>query len=99
MGTGFIALAVAAALLLYAIFNWREIGVMVSVLAYAAVVGWIIHYALAMLMAALAVAIILGMVALVTVVGREMSSQIDTVRHTRHKSSANNRPVVQNIGS
>lgn len=99
MGTEFIALAAAAALLAYAILTAREIGLMGAVLCYASVVAWIIQRDMGLLMAALVGAIALGVMGLVVVAYREAASQGDTSRHPSRKLSANNRPVPENIGS
>lgn len=99
MGIMFLALAAAAALLAYAIIASREIGLMVGVSAYAAVVAWIIQSDLSLLMAALGMAIVLGMMGLVTVVCREATTHEDTSRHNICKLNTNNRPMMDNIGS
>lgn len=99
MGIEIIALLAAAAFLAYAILGAREVGLMVAVLAYAAVVGWIIQSDLSFLMAALGIAIVLGVMGVAVLVHREVSSQADTVGYTSRKSPPNNGPVSENIGS
>lgn len=97
MGIMFLALAAAAALLAYAILRSREVGLMAGIGAYAAVVAWIIQSDLGLLMAALGMAIILGMMGLAAVVCREAMAQEDTCRHNMRKLTTNNRPIADNI--
>lgn len=99
MGSEVIALAAAAAFLGYAIISARQSVLMVAVAAYAAVVGWIIHYDMSMLMIALGMAIVLGVGGLGMVVYRALSSQEDTGRHNARKLGANSRRLLNNIGS
>lgn len=93
------ALIAAAAFLAYAILSTRQAALMAAVLSYAAVVSWIIHRDLGMLMVALGIAIVLGALGLVVVVYRDSMSQDGTDGHTARKMSANNREVTENIGS
>lgn len=99
MGTEFIALAAAAAVLGYAILTAREVGLMVAILCYASVVGWIIQRDLSLLMAALGGAIALAVMGLTVVLYRDGVSQSDTPNYNPRKLSANNRPMPENIGS
>lgn len=99
MGTEFIVLAAAAALLAYAILNAREGGLMVAVLSYASVVGWIIQSDLGLLMPALGIAIVLAVSGLGVMIYRENSLQDDTSRHHDDKLRANNKAAIETIGS
>lgn len=93
------ALFAAAAFLAAAILSARQTRLMVAVLAYAAVVSWIIHRDMNLLMTALGIAIGLGALGLGVVVSREILSQDDTVRHTPRKLSANSQTMAETIGS
>lgn len=93
------ALFAAAAFLAVAILSARQTRLMVAVLAYAAVVSWIIHRDMNLLMMALGIAIALGALGLGVVVSREILSQDDTIRHTPRKLRANSRAMVETIGS
>lgn len=99
MGSEVIALSVAAAFLAYAIVSARQSTLMVAVVSYATVVDWIIQRDLSLLMAALGVAIVLGVGGLSMVVHRALLSQDDTARHNRRKLRTNNRAYMTNIGS
>lgn len=93
------ALFVAAAFLAVAILSARQTRLMVAVLAYAAVVSWIIHREMDLLMMALGIAIALGALGLGVVISREILSQDDTVHHTPRKLRANSRAMAETIGS
>lgn len=99
MGSEVIALSVAAAFLAYAIVSARHATLMAAIMAYAAVVDWIIQRDLSLLMPALGVAIVLGVGGLVKVVHRALLSQDDTVRYNKRKLRTNNRAYSTNIGS
>jgi hypothetical protein len=99
MGPEVIALAAAAALLAYAIFSARQPALIVAVTAYAAVVSWIIHRDLTMLMTALGLAIVLGVTGLAVVIYREVAIQDDTIHNTSRRMRTNRRALSENIGS
>lgn len=99
MGSEVIALSVAAAFLAYAIVSARQATLMVAVMAYAAMINWLIQRDLSLLMPALGVAIVLGVGGLSKVVHRALTSQDDTVRHSKRKLRTNNRAYLSNIGS
>lgn len=99
MGTEIIALTAAATFMAYAIFSASQTALMAAVAAYATVVGWIIQHDLSLLMAALGLAIVLGIAGLGVIVYRELSSQDDTSRHAPRKLRTNNRALANNIGS
>lgn len=93
------ALFVAAAVLAAAILFARQTRLMMAVLAYAAVVNWIIHRDMDLLMMALGIAIALGALGLGVVVSREILSQDDTEHHTSRKLRANSQTMAETIGS
>lgn len=99
MSLASIALIAAAIFMVYAILTARQAALMVSVLGYAAVTGWIIHSELSMLIAALGLGIALGVAGLSVVIHRALSSQDDMVGHISHEMITNNRSATENVGS
>lgn len=94
------AILFAAALLLaVAVLRGRQSLLMAAVLAYAGVAGWLVQSNLDLLGTALALAIGLGIVGLGRAVHHLITSQDDTSCDNSRKKSANNRVLVQNIGS
>lgn len=94
-----VVLSAVSILVAYSILRARQGMLMVSVMAYAAVVAWIIHHGMEMLMFALGGAIGLGVLGLGVMVWRLVSTQNDSERHSSTEEDTNNDPVTENIGS
>ncbi len=98
MGAEFIVLTTVAAVLAAAIVTARQSLLMVAVLAYAAVLGWLVLNRMDLLPVALGLAIALGLLGLAVVIRREASSQDVTERHVSRKLTTNNDAIADNIG-
>ena len=98
MGAEFIVLTTVAAVLAAAIVTARQSLLMVAVLAYAAVLGWLVLNRMDLLPVALGLAIALGLLGLAVVIRREASSHDVTERHVSRKLTTNNDAIADNIG-
>lgn len=99
MENAIIALAASATLLAYAIATSRQTALLAAVVSYAAVVSWIVHNDLDLLMPALGVAIMLGVAGLSAAVYREILSQDEALLPARRRIDTNSHKIIQNIGS
>lgn len=98
MGAEVIVLAAVATVLVVAIVIARQSLLMVAVLAYAAVLGWLVQNRMDLLPLALGIALALALLGLFVVLWRAVSSQEVTERHGEDKLNENKDAISDNIG-